>query len=76
MPDETIAAFRDHGRAADTVTDGWEESRHVMEDLGKIGVDMHRVTNELVEEGIQKFIQPFDKLLESLDRKRIALAGR
>jgi transaldolase len=75
MPDETIAAFRDHGRAADTMTDDWEESRHVMESLEKIGIDMHRVTDELVEEGIQKFIQPFDKLMESLDRKRTALAG-
>jgi transaldolase/glucose-6-phosphate isomerase len=74
IPDETIDAFRDHGRVEDTLERDAEESRRTLERLGAIGVDIDRVTAELVDEGIDKFIQPFDALLQALDEKRAALS--
>jgi transaldolase len=75
MPDATIAAFRDHGRAEVTITRGVDEAREVMEKLAGIGIDMKRVTDELVDEGIRKFVEPFDQLMESLEVKRRSMAG-
>ena len=36
---------------------------------------MKRVTWQLENEGIQKFIEPYDKLLGNIEAKRKALAG-
>jgi len=74
MPDETIDAFRDHGRAVpDTVEQELDEARGVLKGLQALGFDIERVTDELVEEGIDKFIKPFDALMQALEEKRRAL---
>jgi len=75
MPDETIAAFKDHGRAGVSVTQGIEESRATMARLEGLGIDMGRVTGDLLAEGITKFIKPFDDLLAALEAKRESLAA-
>src|SRR5919204_2079503 len=70
MPAKTIAAFRDHGKVADTVEQDVPEARRVMEQLAQIGVRFNLVTAQLENEGIQKFIVPFDSLLKQLAARR------
>lgn len=74
MPDETVDAFRDHGRVEATLETDLDAERRVIERLEVIGIDIGRVTAELVEEGIDKFIKPYDALLAALEDKRLALA--
>ena len=52
------------------------DGREVMTGLPSAGVDLDKVTDELVVEGIAKFVKPFDALLEALETKRKALAGQ
>jgi transaldolase/glucose-6-phosphate isomerase len=66
LPERTIAAFADHGRVEETVADGMEESREVMEQLAEAGVDFAHVTAQLENEGVQKFIDPYDRLMAKL----------
>jgi transaldolase len=73
MPDETLDAFRDHGRAGVTVEENLIEEATVEERLSRLGLSLERATRELVEEGIVKFVQPFDALLAALEEKRKAL---
>ena len=75
MPEVTLDAFRDHGEVAPTVEQGLDEARGVMRQLAALGIDIDRVTDELIEEGIQKFAQPFDELLAALEGKRAGLAA-
>lgn len=76
MPDETIHAFAHHGRVADTVEEGLEEARETMDSLAALGIDFDRVTAQLQDEGVQKFIAPFDTLMGTLaDRRRAVLGG-
>ncbi len=76
MPDETIAAFADHGRVASgTVTTGVDEARHVMDALAEVGIDMQAVTWQLLNEGAQKFIDPFDSLMATIERQRQQVLG-
>lgn len=75
MPDETIAAFADHGVVRNTVMEGMDEARQTMQSLEKIGIDFREITEQLLTEGMQKFVEPFDQLLETIDRKRAAIAG-
>jgi transaldolase/glucose-6-phosphate isomerase len=76
LPDETIAAFADHGRVSVSVSDGLEDAERTVDDLGKAGIDFGRVTWQLENEGVQKFIEPFDKLMATIaDRTRRAHRG-
>jgi len=76
MPNETIAAFADHGRVVtDAVESGVKEARQVLADLKSVGIDPVRVTDQLLREGVQKFIEPFDKLMGTLAEKRRKILG-
>jgi transaldolase len=76
MPNETIAAFADHGRIVkDAVESGVDEARQVLAVLKSLGIDPDRVTDQLLREGVQKFIEPFDKLLGTLAEKRREILG-
>jgi transketolase len=66
MPQETSAAFDDHGTVEDTLTRGREDAEQVMIDLYRVGVDFACVCQELEHEGVQKFIEPYAALQETL----------
>jgi transaldolase len=74
MPRETIEAFQDHGEIRGvTIEDGLDEARAVFVELAKAGVDYDDVTRVLEEEGVQKFIDSFEELLEGIASKRAEL---
>jgi transaldolase len=73
MPFETIAAFQDHGESRETLTEGIDEARALLDDLAAAGVDYEDVTDTLEREGVQKFSDSFASLLEGIDSKRSAL---
>jgi transaldolase len=74
MPDETIAAFADHGKVvANTIEADVEEARRILRDLEGAGIDFHCVTWQLQNEGVQKFIEPYDALMQALTAKRQAM---
>jgi transaldolase len=75
MPAPTAAAFADHGKPGKTLTRAVPAARKLLKDLKVLGIDLKRVTWQLENEGIQKFIEPFDKLLGNIEAKRKALAG-
>ncbi|WP_428274814.1 transaldolase [Candidatus Palauibacter sp.] len=66
LPEKTIDAFRDHGRAAGTLTEGVDEARRTMAELAAVGIELDEVTDQLLAEGVEKFAVPFDQLLVSL----------
>jgi transaldolase len=74
MPENTIAAFADHGRVANTLERGVEEAHQVMNEFGQLGIDFAQAATQLENEGIQKFIDPFDALMASLVAKRAQLS--
>jgi len=76
MPLETIEAFQDHGEVrGDTVLEGVDEAQALLTQLAAAGVDYTEVTATLEAEGVQKFIDSFDEIIESIGAKRSALAA-
>jgi transaldolase len=72
LPNETIDAFGDHGKIVkDSVEKDVDESKKDMSTLEEVGIDINYVTQRLEDEGIQKFIEPFDNLLKNLAQKRV-----
>jgi transaldolase len=66
LPDATLNAFRDHGRADLTLEKDVDQARQVFADLGRLGVHMGEVGDELQIEGVKLFQQSFDQLMALL----------
>jgi transaldolase len=75
MPEETIRAFQDHGNVAETLTQGVDEARKLLDDLRQAGIDYDDVTDTLEREGVQKFSDSFAELLDGIKSKRGELAA-
>jgi transaldolase len=76
MPPETIESFQDHGEVrGDTVLEGWPEAERLLEELRAAGVDYDDVVETLEAEGVQKFADSFDELLDGIRAKRGQLAA-
>src|SRR6476469_10063092 len=76
MPLETIEAFQDHGEIrGDTVLDGVADAQKLIEQLRKAGVDYDDVVETLEAEGVQKFSDAFDQIVERIHAKRASLAA-
>ena len=74
MPEETIQAFQDHGVVAETLTPDIGIARRLFLDLREAGVDYDDVTDTLEREGVQKFSDSFEELLDGIRAKRGELA--
>jgi transaldolase len=75
MPAETVVAFQDHGKVAPTLTEGLSEARKLIERLAEVGVDYDDVVATLEAEGVQKFADSFQELLDGIRAKRAELAA-
>jgi transaldolase len=75
MPIETIEAFQDHGLVEETLERDLNGAREVLERLAAVGVDYDDVTETLEREGVQKFSDSFDELLEGIRAKRDELVA-
>jgi transaldolase len=69
MPLKTIEAFRDHGDATPRLEQDLGDVRATLRKLGEIGISLEAVGRQLEEEGVRKFIEPFDHLHTELRRK-------
>jgi transaldolase len=70
LPPETIEAFRDHGDPTIRIHDDLDQARGRLIALADVGIDIADVTRELEEEGVEKFADSYDQLLESLAEKQ------
>jgi transaldolase len=70
MPEETIRAFQDHGTVVETLEQGLGEAERLFDELAEAGVDYRDVTETLEEEGVQKFADSFEQLLDGIRAKR------
>ncbi|RFZ81456.1 transaldolase [Mucilaginibacter terrenus] len=70
VPLETIDAFRDHGVAANTLEQGLDKATETLAKLKELGIDLDAITQQLEDEGIEKFNKPFEKLLKAIEDQK------
>lgn len=75
MPPATMDAFRDHGTVKAAIESDLPGAEAVMARLAEAGIDIDKVGDGLVEEGVQLFIDAADKLLGAVAAKRIDFLG-
>ena len=64
LPDATLAAFRDHGRAGPSLTEDAGAAQRQFAELERLGIAMNAVGDELQVEGVRLFEDAFAKLLQ------------
>lgn len=72
VPPSTLEACADHCSInADRVESGVEEACQLLESLSSpdVQIDLDAVMMELLEEGIEKFVQPFESIMRSTQNK-------
>ena len=69
LPDNTLAAFADHGTVARTVDADPAQAHQVLASLEALGVSMEDVSQVLEDEGVAAFVKSFDDLLANLAEK-------
>ena len=74
MPEATLEAFEDHGRAARTLDAGADEAGAVLDEIAEAGVDLGQVAAQLTDEGVAAFEKSFDELIEVLTDRVETLA--
>jgi transaldolase/glucose-6-phosphate isomerase len=70
VPPQTLEAFRQHGKAAPTLTADLDEAHRTIAAVEGLGISMQTVTGELEQEGVKSFGDAFTALLETIEQRR------
>ena len=76
VPPATLNAFRDHGVANLTISEGLETARDDLAQLASQGIVMQQVTQELEDEGVKAFADAFSALIDTIDTRRQAAVAQ
>jgi len=68
-PVETLDAYRDHGDPQDRIEQDMFEAARVLSLLPELDIKLDSVAQQLEDEGITKFNQPFDKLMKAVSER-------
>jgi transaldolase len=66
MPEKTMMAYADHGAPGTPIQKSYDDAAAVMRAVADAGVDLDDVFRVLEEEAVQKFVDSWDELTESV----------
>ncbi len=66
MPEETVNAFLQSDKVRVTVEENLEDAKRAIDSLKKEGIYVDEVCEKLQTEGVKKFIDSFDSLIDSI----------
>ncbi len=67
---KTIESFGDHGKAQRSVEDNILQARAELANLESLGISYNQVTQQLQDEGVQRFADSFHNLFACIEDKR------
>ncbi len=70
MPEETIEAFLDHGKVENAISDESSRDQLVLSHLDDRRILIDEVCQQLLTDGVKKFIDSYESLLDSIEQKR------
>ena len=66
---ETLDAYRSHGEPKSRLEQDVEQAGRALQRLPELGINIDQMTQQLEDEGVEKFNQSFDKLMYALIKK-------
>ena len=76
VPPATLTLFVDHGRAANTLEQDVDEAQSAMQALARAGINIDKVTDKLLADGLKGFAESFEKLMANIEDKKARLLAR
>ena len=76
MPLKTLESFRDHGWARLSIEEHLSQAQADLAALEEVGIHYDQVTRQLQAEGVQKFIDSFQKLFQCIESKQQELQSQ
>jgi transaldolase / glucose-6-phosphate isomerase len=71
IPPSTLEAFLNHGDPQIKIYDDIDRAKSDFKTLANLGISIDEITQELEDEGVQKFADSFNDLLNVIDNQRI-----
>lgn len=71
VPPATLKAFLDHGSVGLQIESQMDEAKVTLASLQSLGIDLAQITSFLENDGVQKFKQAYQSLLETIETKRL-----
>ncbi len=75
LPMETLHSFLDHGKPSLSLAENLEQASLHMERIADIGIDIDRVTRDLLEQGVKSFADSFISLINGIRQKTESLGS-
>jgi len=66
LPQQTLDAFLDHGRVEESLTMDTTNAESTAASLKEFGIDLDKVCDKLLDEGVTAFESSFDSLLNTI----------
>jgi transaldolase len=67
MPQSTLDALIDHGVVrGNTISGNYTDAVSVLKGLSSLGISLDQITTDLEIDGVKKFAQAWDELLENV----------
>jgi transaldolase len=73
MPDGTLNAFADHGRAETVLLDDGGDSDEVIGEFARAGISVETLAEQLQAEGTTSFVSAWNELMAGIASERAAL---
>jgi transaldolase / glucose-6-phosphate isomerase len=70
VPLEVLHAYRDHGMPTIRLTERVWEAEDILRRESQLGINLNEVTQQLRDESIDRFFEPFDRLITVLGKKQ------
>ncbi|MDY6872541.1 MAG: bifunctional transaldolase/phosoglucose isomerase [Chloroflexota bacterium] len=70
VPPETLTAYLDHGDPKITIYDDLDLAEEALQQFAELGLSIDNVTQELEDEGVAKFAESFEKLMDVIETRR------
>ncbi|UCC56090.1 MAG: bifunctional transaldolase/phosoglucose isomerase [Gammaproteobacteria bacterium] len=76
MQPATMYAFRNHGVPRASIEEDLEAAHSVLETLDQLGISLEKITDRLLDNGVQRFVIAFDKLLHTVQQGLATAAAK
>jgi transaldolase len=68
VPLETLDDYRDHGKPKNRIEEEVVKAQWMLDQLPELGINIDNLTQQLENEGVEKFSISFDKLMDALEK--------
>jgi transaldolase len=75
LTERTLAAYREHGRPSIRIGDQLEREARRLRLAEELGIFLPDAFRDLLDEGLRRFVEPYDKVLGALHQKAASISA-